>query len=112
MDIDTDETPITYTDPEVKKYWESKTGQPYGEPEQPPVMLYSIGLNAEDLLATYGALRMYLKSLASQEDETQNLGQIQRVAKLLIELNPRAVRASKEVSLRAVGTGGANARES
>ena len=73
------------------------------DPAPTPVKLYSIGLNADDLLTTYGALRMYLKSLASQEDETQNLGQIQRVAKLLIELNPRAVRASKEVSLRAVG---------
>ena len=79
------------------------------EPQRTPVMLYSIGLNADDLLTTYGALRMYLKSLASQEDETQNLGQIQRVAKLLIELNPRAVRASKEVSLRAVGTEERNA---
>lgn len=73
------------------------------EPQRTPVMLYSIGLNADDLLATYAALRTYLKILASHENETENLGQIQRVAGLLIELNPRAVRAAKELSLKAVG---------
>jgi hypothetical protein len=105
--MDIEENITGYTDPEVKEYWESKSGQPYGEPEanpeQTPVMIYSLGFDAEELLAVYGGLRSYLRALVSQQDETENLRQIQRVAKLLIDLNPRAVRASKEVSLKAAG---------
>jgi hypothetical protein len=76
---------------------------PNGEEEASftPVMLYSIGLNADELLTGYAALRTYLKVLASQENE--DFEQIQSAAKLLISLKSRAVRASKEVSLRAVG---------
>jgi hypothetical protein len=71
------------------------------EPQRTPVMLYSIGLNADELLTGYAALRTYLKVLASQENE--DFEQIQSAAKLLITLKSRAVRASKEVSLRAAG---------
>ncbi len=66
-----------------------------------PVVIYSLGFDAEELLATYGALRTYLKVLASQE--TEDLEQIHRVTKLLVALRPRAVRASKEITLAAVG---------
>jgi hypothetical protein len=79
------------------------------EPALTPVMVYSLGFDAEELLTVYAGLRTYLKALASQQDETENLRQIQRVAKLLIELNPRAVRASKHLSLKAAGMEGENA---
>ena len=80
------------TDPEVKKYWESKSGQPYGEPERTPDLIYSLGFDAEELLVTYAALRTYLRGLVSQENEDFN--QIQRVVRLLAALRPRAVKAS------------------
>jgi len=73
------------------------------DPHPSPVMIYSLCLDAEELLTVYAGLRTYLKTLAGRENETENLGQIQRVAKLLIEINPRAVEASKEISLKAVG---------
>jgi hypothetical protein len=71
------------------------------DPAPTPVMLYSIGLNADELLTSYAALRTYLKVLANRENE--DLEQIQSAAKLLISLKSRAVRASKEVSLKAAG---------
>jgi hypothetical protein len=71
------------------------------EPQLTPAMVYSLGLKAEELLTAYAGLRSYLKVLASQESE--DLEQIQRVTKLLISLRPRAVRASKEIALAAVG---------
>jgi hypothetical protein len=73
------------------------------EPQLTPVTIYSLGFDAEELLAVYAGLRAYLKALAGQQDETENLRQIQRVAKLLIELNPGAVKASKRLSLKAAG---------
>ena len=88
-------------DKEIKEYFESKTGQPYGEPERTPVMLYSLGFDADELLVTFAALRTYLRGLVSQDNE--DFEQIQRVTKLLIALRPRAVKASKELSLKAVG---------
>jgi hypothetical protein len=101
--MDIEEKVIGYQDPEVKEYWESRSGQPYGEeePELTPPMIYSLGLKADELLTTYAGLRTYLKVLASQESE--DLEQIQRITKLLISLRPRAVRASKEIALAAVG---------
>src|SRR5262245_57041782 len=77
------------------------------DPAVSPVIIYSLGFDAEELLATYGALRTYLKVLASQE--TEDLQQIHRVTKLLVALRPRAVKASKELSLKAVGMEGADA---
>jgi hypothetical protein len=70
-------------------------------PELTPVIIYALGFKAEELLTAYGALRTYLKVLANQE--TEDLEQIQRTTKLLITLRPRVVRASKELSLKAVG---------
>ena len=94
---------------EVKEYWESKTGQPYGEPERTPDVLYSLGFDADELLVTYAALRTYLRALVSQENE--DFEQIQRITKLLIALRPRAVKASKALSLKAVGMGDRNGVE-
>ncbi len=87
------------TTPEVKEYWESLSGQPYGEPQRTPTMMYSIGFEADELLVTYAALRTYLRGLVSQDNE--DFEQIQRVTGLLIALRPYAVKASKEVSLKA-----------
>jgi len=97
------------TDPEVVEYWESKTGQPYGEPERTPDLIYSLGFDADELLVTYAALRTYLRALVSQENE--DFEQIQRITKLLVALRPRAVKASKAVSLKAVGMGDRNGVE-
>ncbi len=93
-------------DPEAiaKDYWESKTGQPYGEPERTPDLIYSLGFNADELLVTYAALRTYLRALVSRENE--DFEQIQRITKLLIGLRPRAVKAAKALSLKAVGMEG------
>ncbi len=98
--MDIEENTIGYTDPEVKEYWESKTGQPYGEPKRTPITLYSLGLKVDELLVTYAALRTYLRGLVSQDNE--DFEQIQRVTKLIIALRPRVVKASKELSLKAV----------
>ena len=86
---------------------ENTIGYNEDEPELRPVMIYSLGFKAEELLTAYGALRTYLKALANQE--TEDLEQIQRTTKLLITLRPRAVRASKALSLKAVGMEGADA---
>jgi len=66
-----------------------------------PVVIYSLGFDADELLVTFAALRTYLRGLVSQDNE--DFEQIQRVTKLLIALRPRAVKASKELSLKAVG---------
>jgi|SRR5262245_5819441 len=88
-------------------YQESKEQNGDGGVGLSPIVIYSLGFDAEELLATYGALRTYLKVMASQE--TEDLEQIHRVTKLLVALRPRAVRASKELSLKAVGMEGADA---
>lgn len=88
----------------IKEYWESRSGQPYGPPDAPsPITLYSFGFEADDMLCVYGALRTYLKALAAQDNEDENLMMIQRCASLLIEMKPRAVEASKLLSLKAAG---------
>ncbi len=76
------------------------------DPALAPVVIYSLGFDADELLVTYAALRTYLRALVAREEE--DLEQIQRVTKLLIALRPRAVKASKELSLKAVGTEGGN----
>lgn len=88
-----DETAIAYNEVETIN------GQ--GEPERTPVMIYSLGFEADDVLAMYAALRSYLKTLAAQDNE--ELLMIQRVVNLMIELRPSAVKASKSLSLKAVG---------
>jgi hypothetical protein len=99
--MDINENTIGYQDAEVKEYWESKSGQPYGEPERSPVTIYSLGFDAEELLTVYAGLRTYLKALANRE--TEDLEQIARATKLLMALRPRAIKASKQISLKAVG---------
>jgi hypothetical protein len=74
------------------------------EPALTPVMIYSLGFDAEELLTVYAGLRTYLKALATRENE--DLEQIHRATKLLIALRPRAVKASKHLSLKAVGMEG------
>jgi hypothetical protein len=69
-----------------------------GEAGLSPVVIYSLGFDAEELLTVYAGLRTYLKALAGRE--TEDLEQIARATKLLIALRPRAIRASKEVSLK------------
>jgi hypothetical protein len=79
------------------------------EPARTPVMLYSLGFDADELLVTYAALRTYLRGLVSQDNE--DFKQIQRVVKLLIALRPQVVKASKAVSLKTVGMGDRNGTE-
>lgn len=74
-----------------------------GEPTRTPTWLYSIGFNAEELLAVYAGMRAYLKALAAT-DSDENLGMILRVTQILLDLNPKAVKASRSLSLKAVGT--------
>ena len=89
-------------DPEVKRYWEEKSGQPYGPPEKPtPPTIWSFGFEAEDLLAVYAALRVYLRTLAGQESE--DLEMLGRVVRLMNHIRPAAVKASKALSLKEVG---------
>ncbi len=64
-------------------------------------MLWSFGFEAEDLLALYAALRTYLRALVNQDQE--DLAMIGRIAKLLSEMNPSVVKASKALALKAVG---------
>jgi len=71
------------------------------EPALTPVMIYSLGFDPEELLTVYAGLRTYLKALATRENE--DLEQIHRTTKLLMALRSRAVRASKQISLKAAG---------
>lgn len=73
-----------------------------GEPARTPVTLYSIGFNADELLAVYAGMRAYLKALAAT-DSDETLGMILRVTQILLDLNPQAVKASKSLSLKAAG---------
>ncbi len=85
--------------------WETRSGRPCEPPEKSPetapVTLYSFGFEAEDLLAVYGALRVYLRTLAGQESE--DLEMLGRVVRLMNEIRPAAVKASKTLSLKAAG---------
>lgn len=72
-------------------------------PTRTPSMLYSIGFEADELLAVYAGMRAYLKALAAT-DSDENLGMILRVTQILLDLNPQAVKASKSLSLKAAGT--------
>jgi len=74
------------------------------DPALSPVVIYSLGFDADELLVVYASLRTYLRGLVSQDNE--DFEQIYRVTKLLTALRPRAVRASKEVGLKAVGMEG------
>jgi hypothetical protein len=69
------------------------------EPQLTPVTIYSLGFDDEELLTVYAGLRTYLKALATRENE--DLEQILRAAKLLMALRPRAIKASKQLSLKA-----------
>lgn len=73
-----------------------------GEPTRTPTWLYSIGFNAEELLAVYAGMRAYLKALAAT-DSDETLGMILRVTQILLDLNPQAVKASQSLSLKATG---------
>lgn len=75
-----------------------------GDRSQPdvPVVIYSLSFDAEQLLTAYGALTTYLKILCQQE--SQDFKMIERATKILIEIQPRAVEASKSLALKAVGT--------
>ena len=68
---------------------------------QTPTLLYSFGFDAEQLLTIYNALRTYLRANIQQDNE--DLETIERIASMLIEIKPRAVEASKHLSLKAVG---------
>lgn len=81
-----------------------------GEPTRAPVILYSIGFNADELLAVYAGMRAYLKALAAT-DTDETLGMILRVTQILLDLNPQAVKASKSLSLKAVGMEERDARD-
>jgi hypothetical protein len=109
--MDIEENTIGHQDAEVKEYWESRTGQPYGgteaDPEPTPVMIYSLGFDAVEVLTVYAGLRTYLKALAGRENE--DLEQIHSATNLLIALRPQAVKASKALSLKAAGMEGADA---
>ena len=93
------------TEENVVGYGDGRDGE--DEPALTPVMVYSLGFKAEELLTVYAGLRTYLKALANRD--TEDLEQIQRATKLLITLRPRAVRASKELSLKAAEMEGENA---
>ena len=60
-------------------------------PVPPPVTLYSVGFEGDDLLTVYAALRSYLKILVGQENE--ELKMIQRVVSLMVDIRPSAVKA-------------------
>jgi hypothetical protein len=89
----------------IMGYSDGRDGE--DEPQLTPVTIYSLGFDAEELLTVYAGLRTYLKALATRENE--DLEQIHRATKLLIALRPRAVKASKHLSLKAVGMEGENA---
>jgi hypothetical protein len=96
---------------EIDAYWQSKSVDPYGapevEPERTPTTIYSLGFDAEELLATYAALRAYMKALAQQENE--QLPMIERIVSLMLQIRPSAIEASKSLSLKAAEMEGENA---
>lgn len=51
---------------------------------------------AEDMIMIYGALRTYLKVLTQQPEE--DLETIARVTRLMINIKPQAVEASREIA--------------
>lgn len=97
--METEYPGCTETDPKVKEYWESRSGQPYGEPERTPVTVYSFGFKADELMTVYGALDTYLKVLVQQAEI--DLAAVERTAQIMIEIKPRAIEASKSLSERA-----------
>ncbi len=99
-----EETTIGFSEVEIQELSDSELRALASigtEPERTPDLLYSLGFDADELLVTYAALRTYLRALVSRENE--DFEQIQRITKLLIALRPRAVKASKALSLKAVG---------
>jgi hypothetical protein len=98
MEMDIEENTIGY---ETR---EGREGEM--DPAVTPAILYSLGFDAEELLTVYAGLRTYLKALAGRE--TEDLEQIARATKLLMALRPRAIKASREVSLKATGMEGKN----
>ena len=66
-----------------------------------PVVIYSLGFDAEQLLTVYNALRTYLRANVQQDNE--DLETIKQIAAMLIEIKPRALKASKYLALKAVG---------
>ena len=61
-----------------------------------PVVIYSFGFDAEQLLTVYNALRTYLRANVQQDNE--DLETIKRIAAILIDIKPRAVEASKHLT--------------
>ena len=61
-----------------------------------PVVIYSFGFDAEQLLTVYNALRTYLRVSVQQDNE--DLETIEQIAAMLIDIKPRAVEASKHLT--------------
>lgn len=103
-----DETTIAYEDVKDQLFKDAaeRRAEWQAEPAREPVTLYSLGFEADDVLTMYAALRSYLKALAGQENE--DLMMIQRVVNLMVDIRPSAVKASKQLALKAVGMEGAN----
>lgn len=83
---------------------ENKIGYtPTGNVDEPlaPVVIYSLSFGDEELIMVYGALRTYLKVLSQQESE--DLEAIGRTVKIMSQVKPRAVEASKSLALKAAG---------
>ena len=104
------------TQPVRAEHYKTLSGAPI-EPGDPPMdpgpkgpenykmlfdlpTVYSFGFEPEDLLAVYGALRVYLRTLVGQDQE--DLEMLGRVVALMADMRPNAVKASKELSVRAV----------
>lgn len=68
------------------------------QPEQMEETIDSCWRAPEDVLAIYGALSTYLKVLAQQPEE--DLAMIARVTRLMINIKPQAVEASREIAGR------------
>jgi len=77
------------------------TARVYVEPEAGVIKLWSFAFDAEETLAVYAALRTYMRALASQESE--DLEMLARIVALLQRIKPGAIKASKHLSLKAVG---------
>lgn len=102
---------------EIKEYWESipdeafvETAKAYAKPlaeaftdqNSTPVTIWSFGFEADEVLAVYAALRTYLRALLNQEGE-EDLEMLARIIKIMTQIRPSAVKASKTLSLEAVG---------